>query len=555
MMTETSNTKRMIRRTVLDAVLLTAACIVAALVAVNGCSPVNEPSPRGTISLQLYLEGASGDLSLAPAQTDPDSIVVRVFRGGSGVTEETSAGVAVNGAPSVDVTITCIAENDKKVSVELFIGSTMFYFGVDEHVDVVENENSSVSIDAYDIFVDRVEVSDALIEPGDPPLDIYWSRVPAASSYLMLESTSPDFPAHLTQSFLTPDTVMTRNRPAGPWYYAVAPLNPYAVGSISNIAYTYVTSPGETPPSIDAMKPAHAAPGEVVTLTGSNLDVPGRIWLGTATCPLLSASETEIRFAVPLSGRTGPVTFENLINSVRVPTDLVVDRIAYVTRTNQDASGAQWYIDLVEQELSVSSGVAVVPLSEVADREMTVFDLIIVAHDVGTGGVEPNQATVDAIAHSRAHVLGIGSGGYAFLSLAFAELGGPTVTRQSRRDLYIPDGSLSLFQAPHQIAPAGPSVQVMCEPDQVFGGIRVEEIVLPSSVATYAALSQTSADSYALLSLEVTVLLRTTYNFYWGYEGAPELLTDVGRQCVANLISNLAGSGASLPAALVRAPR
>ena len=129
------------------------------------------------------------------------------------------------------------------------------------------------------------------------------------------------------------------------------------------------------------------------------------------------------------------------------------------------------------------------------------------------------------------------------------------MTRQLRRDLFIPDGSLSLFQAPHQIAPAGPSVQVMCETDQVFGGIRMDEIVLPSSVATYAALSQTSADSYALLSLEVTVLLRTTYNFYWGYEGAPEVLTDVGRQCVANLISFLAGSGASTPAVPVRAPR
>lgn len=549
------NTRRRTHRPALRAVLLTAVCLAAALAALNGCSSVNEPSARGTISLQFYLEGAYGDPSLAPTQQNPDSVVVRVFRGGAGVDEETSAGVAVNGAPSVDVMITCIAENDKKVSVELFIGETMFYFGVDEHVDVVEDENSSVSIDAFDIFVDRVEVSDELIEPGDPALDIYWSRVPAAGSYLMLESTSPDFAPHLTQSFLTTDTIMTRSRPAGPWYYAVVPLNSYTVGSVSNVAYSYVTSPGELPPSIDGMGPAHAAPGEVVTLTGRNLDVPGRIWLGTAICPLLSASEAEIRFAVPLSGRTGPVTFENLFNSVRVPADLVVDRIAYVTRTNQDASNAQWYVDLVAQEFSVSSGVAVVPLSEVADRDMTVFDVIIVAHDVGTGGVEPNQETVDAISRSAAHVLAIGRGGQAFLSLAFIEMSGRTVTRQLRRDLFIPDGSLSLFQSPHQIAPQGPSVQAMCVTDQVFGGIQMDDIVLPSSVTTLAALSQTSADSYALLALEATVLFRTTYNFYWGYEGNPDLLTDVGRQCVANLISYLAGQGASSSAAVVRAPR
>jgi hypothetical protein len=525
---------------------LAATAVPIAVLFLAACSPTHEPESQGSISLVIYIENeAGGDVAGAPAQVFPDSAVVRVFRGGSGVLQETHQGVAINGASQVDVTVTCSAETGKKVSVELFAGETMVYFGVDESVDVVEDENTDVTIDAYDIRIDDLEVTDPLIEPGDPPLDVFWDRVPVAASYLLLESSSPNFEQHLTQSFLTTDTVMTRNRPPGPWYYTVAPLNQYATGSLSNIAYAYVVSVGEPDPRIDDMTPQEVVPGDRVTLSGQNLNVPGRVWVGTVICPVVSASETELEFVVPAATHTGAVSFENLMNTTGAPGILVVDRIAYVTRTDRDVSDSQWYIDLVKSENSLTSGVAVVALDEVADRDMRVFDVIIVAHDVGTGVPGTGWAQLSVIAESGAHVMAIGRGGQTFISLAISDFNGVGFTRESRQDLYFPDGSLTLLQSPHQIAQDGvASVQVMSNPAQWFTGFDID-VPLPS-VTTYARLSETGRPaSHVLLD---AVVNSQFHNIYWGYEGDPNMLTSLGRDCVANIIVYLIGAKTSVPA-------
>jgi hypothetical protein len=524
---------------------LAATAISIAVLFLAACSPTHEPESQGSISLVLYIESdAGGDVAGAPAQLFPDSVVVRVFRGGSGVLQETHQGVAVNGASQVDVTVTCTAETGKKVSVELFAGEIMIYFGVDESVDVVEDENTDVTIDAYDIRIDDLEVTDELILPVDPPLDVFWDRVPVAASYLLLESSSPNFEQHLTQSFLTTDTVMTRNRPPGPWYYTVAPLNQYASGSPSNIAYAYVVSVVEQQPRIDDMTPQEVVPGDRVTLTGQYLNVPGRVWVGTVICPVVSASETELEFAVPATAHTGAVSFENLMNNIGAPGILVVDRIAYVTRTNRDASDSQWYIDLVKGENTLTSGVAVVPLDQVTDRDMRVFDVIIVADDVGTGTVGQLQA----IAESGAHVMAVGRGGQSFITLAVSDLNSAGFTSETRQYLYFPDGSLSLLQSPHQIAQDGAARVQVSSPAQRFTGVNIQAPV--SSVVTYAQLSELgSPTSHVLLEAVVTSQFQQpVHNVYWGYEGYPDLLTGLGRDCVANIIVYLVGTKTSVPA-------
>jgi hypothetical protein len=96
----------------------------------------------------------------------------------------------------------------------------------------------------------------------------------------------------------------------------VAPLNAYAVGTLSAIGYAYVQTAGEQPPRIDDMDPTTAAHGERVTLSGVNLDVPGRIRLNALICPIVSATETEIVFVVPAGAQNGMVFFENLMNTV-----------------------------------------------------------------------------------------------------------------------------------------------------------------------------------------------------------------------------------------------
>jgi len=74
-------------------------------------------------------------------------------------------------------------------------------------------------------------------------------------------------------------------------------------------------------------------------------------------------------------------------------------------------------------------------------------------------------------------------------------------------------------------------------------------------VTTYAALSETdSPNSWALLEVVATIQLQqTVHNVYWGYEGDPNQLTNLGRGCVANVIVYLVGAKTAVPAASVRA--
>ena len=511
--------------------------VALALLATFGCSP-NEPETQGSISLRVYLEEpAVGGFSLSPAQLTPDSVVARVFRGGAGVTHETSSGAAINGASEVALTITCVAETDKKVSVELFSGRHMVYFGVDEQVDVLENENTNVMIDAWDMYVTSIDVNPSMVIEG-ASYTVSWSSPTAAASFLLLESSDPDFPQQQTQSYLIPDPVMTPPpRPPGAYYYAVIPLNTYAWGTPSNVAYGYVQTVGEQPPSINAVDPPAAAPGERVTLRGSNMDLPGtRVFVGGFECPVVSATESELDFVVAVGASTGPITLETLMGIITPlpPVWITVNRIAYVSATGGDAD---WYAALVKGESSINSGLAMVPLAEVADRDMRVFDVIILADDVGNTGVVSDSPELDAIVNSGANVLAVGEGGRAYVSEVFTDIKGLSVTTEWRQDLYVLDGSLPIFQSPYPIAPIGPATVQMCRAPQPFSGIDILGVPL-SSVTPLAALSIDAQQSYAMLYLG-SGLQDQVHNVYWGFEGDPAELSDRGQECVLNILSFL----------------
>jgi hypothetical protein len=536
--------------------------VAAVMTAVWGCSHTTGPPERahGTISLTISAdapEGAAdvgsetGSALAVPAQVTLDSVVVRVFRAGSGVQHEKWMGAAWDGVSSLDLTVTCIAEADKKVSVELFEGPNMMYFGVEEHVDVVEDENTDVQIDAWDIFIDRIDVSPQMVVEG-AAFTVSWSSTRAAGSYLVQQSTSPDFDHLGTQSIILTDTLMTGPVAPGAYFYRVAPLNAYAVGTFTPVAAGYVAATGETPPTVSEVDPPEAAPGDRVTLRGTNLDLPGsRVTIGNESCTVLSATENEMTIGIAPAARTGTITLHTLMGSVQAPGTFIVDRIAYVTRTRQYSD---WYLGQVAAEPTISSGVAVVDLAVVADRDMSVFDVIIVAHDVGTGFPSSGNAEMQVIAASGAQVLGVGRGGLKFVASVFDELNGLGVTTELRRDLFIPDGSLPIFQAPYLIAPVGSDIVTMSQSDQWFTGIDIGTDLKPVyvKVTFYASLSVSTPESFALLDAQSLGTPYPVHNFYWGYEGDPVELTDAGRQCVVNILNLLVAEKASVPAESVR---
>ena len=131
---------------------------VLATFTVIGCSQVESPSlgeSEGTISLLLVrsnpqasaaFEGAALQ-AFAAALPMVDSLCIRVFPPGNGGAPEAIRCVTVNALDdSVEVNLTVVAENNKRVSVELFAAGKLLFFGVDENVDVVANQTTDVML-------------------------------------------------------------------------------------------------------------------------------------------------------------------------------------------------------------------------------------------------------------------------------------------------------------------------------------------------------------------------------------------------------------------------
>jgi hypothetical protein len=518
-----------------------------------GCSQTQEPqAPLGTVSLRLQIDGPAGPRAVEPAPLAPlalDSIVVCVYRPGAGTTPEACKGVGVSGGTgAVEVTLTCVAETGKRVTVALFETGILQYFGAQEGVDVTEGQSTDVTVDAYDAYVEDLTVNPAVVISGQGS-DLEWSLTPAAVAYRVEESATDAFDDIVFET-TTADTTLNVLRVAGAHYFRVAALTGYTVGSYSPSKVLYVAGPTELGPTIDAMDPVEAPPGERITLTGTNLDLPrSRVFLGLTECVVISATETQLVFEIPLEGSTGLVRLYSMLGNTQAPAALTVDRIAYVTNTGQYAAG---YIARLtpDPQVSQDSGVCVVPTHELDSRDMSVFDIVVVAHDTGTdtsdwGGNLPGRA--QAIASSGAQVLAIGAGGAAYLQLTNAVLAASQTSVTLRNDIYVLDGGSTMFQDPKPIAPPGPSLLQISVNAQFLLGFEIA--AKPASLTLYAS-SSAGSGSYPLLDAVTTVSSNSVRSVFWGYTSDPTDLTVEADELLLNILSMLmAGKDAPAPAA------
>jgi hypothetical protein len=138
--------------------ILAITCATAVLFAL-ACSDTTQPEfgPQGTVTLHFASAATTSVPShntstIAMAAPGIDSVVVRVFRPGQPITQEISKGVAL-GTSDVDVSLACIAESGKRVSVDLFEGGKFTHHGFKAGVSVVKGQQTAVSIDAYEFTV------------------------------------------------------------------------------------------------------------------------------------------------------------------------------------------------------------------------------------------------------------------------------------------------------------------------------------------------------------------------------------------------------------------
>ena len=529
--------------------------IVAAVFALSCASSPNEPLlPDGRIVFRFENGAAmtsdAASLAFAPSF---DSLVVRVFRGGSGIVPEVAKGVALDGVGPIEISLGCIAENHKRVSVELFTGRLMSYHGANTDVNVLPGQPNSVPVDAYEFLIDTLEVAPQPVVPVGTSYTLRWNKAQAATSYLVQSSASPLFTTIDWEQAVT-DTVLNRAEGAGAHYFRVAPRTSFANGHAAGPKFGYVVG-GGAKVKVNALVPSRVIPGELFTIVGENLDFPGTTaTIGADNLEVVSASWDSLVVRLSRSARTNLVTvtsgnpaFESDVSGK----PLVALRVAYVT---VNGTYATEYVNQLESHSHDfdNSGIAVIPIEQLDTRDMNVFDVIIVAQDTGTlpvnwGDGEPSRAAV--IAASPANVLAIGRGGAVFLSLVVPGTNYATSSVVDGDHKYFtPNSNAAIFnQPPHDIPT--PDLGLFDVPAPTIA-LNIAGPDYPANVNLYASTGKSCIltvcspnDLWAMADFKTTNTGgRPVVYFFSGFIGSPEDLNAEGRECFGNIMYLLNGS-------------
>lgn len=494
------------------------------------CSQPGAPTqPQGSVAFAL--------LSASTAQ-QIDSLAVRIFRPGPGVTLEVAGGKNTSSGPT-EVQLTCIAESGKRIGVELFASGIMTHVGVAENVDVPPNERTSVVVDAYDFLVESVWVSAAVVNQGQL-FRVTWDGARAATAYHLQESTTPDFTSVIWETSLSDTTLLMQRDGGGGHYFRVAPVTPYALGTFSKSAGTYVLA-GSQVTTISSVDKSAAIPGDQLTIRGENLDYPGiQILWGSTPCQIVSASWDAVVVTLPSNGTTDYVWAGSLLGWDSSPDPVVAQRIAYVTTSGTFANG---YREVIEKHADTieGSGVAIVPVAELDWRDMSVFDVIIVGNDTGTsasnwGGGVPARAS--AIFNSGSGVLAVGVGGATYLALSAPIIAGVDFSTAAVETYYTPDGSVPVFTTPFKVADPGPATISFCSTPRTSVTMDISVASKPGAMQLHASIGA-GVNRWTLVEFTLNINLRLIRHFFWGYAADPAGLTTDGQNCLSNAVYQL----------------
>jgi hypothetical protein len=235
----------------------------------------------------LRFEGSTGTTSPLVRASVFDSVVVNVYRSGSPLRVEVSHGVAITNDNPITVPVVCIAENGKKVGVDLYVNRALAYHGYNSDVDVAAGRSTAISIDVSKFFITDLTLTPQVI-PNGAAFTLHWPAAPAAASYRVEQSTTMDF-ATIASSQTAADTTLDVHVGQGSHFFRVRPVTPYAQGPASPERFGYVTDGSNQVRVTDVS--STVIPLETIAITGENLDFPGtQALIGADTLTIVSIS-------------------------------------------------------------------------------------------------------------------------------------------------------------------------------------------------------------------------------------------------------------------------
>ncbi|HKW13014.1 MAG TPA: hypothetical protein VJS69_00870, partial [Candidatus Krumholzibacteria bacterium] len=467
-----------------------------------------------------------------------------VYRGGSSLRLEVSRGVAITNDNPISVPVGCIAENGKRVAVDLYVARVLAYHGFNADVDVVAGKSTGVSVEASKFFITDLTLTPQVI-PSGAAFTLHWPSAPAAQNYRVEESATADF-ATVTSSQTAVDTTLDVHLGQGSHFFRVRPVTPYAQGPASPERFGYVTAGSN---QVKVLSVSNSViPLETITITGENLDFPDtHALMGPDTLTVESVAWGELVARVPRTAHTNKVTVTSSLGTNTSGKEVTVERIAYVTALPTSTTTTDYVKQIENFDADVDrSGVAVIPLSDLDRRDMSVFDVIVVAADTGTlkanwGGTNQGQR-VSAIAETGANVLAIGRGGVSFLQNTLTSTNLTyTSAVDGDRQYYEPNQNAAVFDTPHSVG--GGANPTFCTVASTTVALDIASSPAPASTSLYASTDKTCLigctpnDKWALADFRFNNAGGSpVIYFFWGYAGAPNDLSADGKNCLGNVV-------------------
>jgi hypothetical protein len=172
-----------------------------------------------------------------------------------------------------------------------------------------------------------------------------------------------------------------------------------------------------------------------------------------------------------------------------------------------------------------------VPLAEVADTDLSPFDVILAGPDSGSFGSWGTLAALWSVARSGRPVLGLGEGGYALFG-------------QFQLDIGYPHGA---HGPENQVTVLNPAHPVYNVPNAIYVPPRLRTLTLyDAAVNAVTIYFPSPSEDVALLGREVgdqthyTLLQERGRFLFWGYDGSPAEMTAVGQDLLVNVLWYLA---------------
>lgn len=532
--------------------------IVAVLGMVTyGCSALETPDVDGSgeVTFRLIRSNAAdyaadGMEALALALPPTDSIHVDVYPP-AGSLPEVSRGFAVPlGVDTMQVQLSVVAQQNKRVSVRLFGGGSLLYWGADTDVDVVANTSTRVTIQATAFSMGTLWFNPARVWDNEP-FNLIWNRVDGAAAYQVQESPSPSFSVISWEDVVT-DTFVPGPVPTGDYYFRVRAWNPYAASD-----WRATTLHVGGPPFVSGISTVEVIRGGTadIDVFGSDLDHASTevtIFAQAATILSVSPTQLSVRVQAPATALSDVVTVTNNFGADASASLVKVQSIAYLMGpvTGGDWASANTYKALIETygDYIDQGAVAIIPYDLAAViADWSVFDIVVIGADTGIdasswagGGGSADQLAGDIDAGGAA-VLGIGRGGASFFEILGRDIGLKNCQANFQNTVVVMNSTSPVYTWPNDLgASDGQTITIHSNTVARLLSANLSLVPAPPGVSFHARRTLVET-LFPLVQQQAGFGGGTGLGFLWGFEAAPSTLTPTGGAVFENTVNYLYG--------------